>query len=74
MRAASALDRVLTTSSTVIALPTARSVAVWQDFVLRPSISTVRATQKRAPQPNFVPCKPTTVLRTHGSGVFACLP
>src|SRR5438094_637853 len=41
-------------------LHTARSVAVWQDFMLRPSISTVHAAQKPAPQPNFVPRRPRT--------------
>ena len=59
-------------STVVTAFPTARSVAVWHDFVLRPSISTVHAAQKPAPQPNFVPCRPSTSRSTHSSGVFAC--
>src|SRR5580704_12949304 len=52
-------------STVVTVLPTARSVAVWHDFVFLPSIRTVHAAQNPAPQPNFVPRIPTTSLSTH---------
>jgi hypothetical protein len=58
-------------STVVTDLPTARSVAVWQAFVPRPSTSTVQAAQKPAPQPNLVPVSSSTSRRTQSSGSFA---
>ena len=45
------------------------SIGVMQERVATPSICTVQAPHKAAPQPNFVPVIPSTSRNTHSSGV-----
>ena len=58
--------------STVViaALPTAE-IGVTHERIGSPSMWTVQAPQKPAPQPNFGPFRSSSSRRTHSSGIWA---
>jgi hypothetical protein len=51
-------------------LPATAPISVWQARCAAPSMWTVQAPQRPAPQPYLVPVKPTWSRIAHRSGVF----
>ena len=50
-------------------LPATEPTGVWQARIASPSIRTVQAPHRPAPQPNFVPTRPSSSRSAHRSGI-----
>src|SRR5262245_60732933 len=55
-------------------LPATADRLTWQDLSALPSMCTVQAPHSPAPQPYFVPVRPTWSRIAHSSGVFGSAP